>query len=49
MNHSRIAYPKDEVDDEDDLFLAAEKKEAAESKVAETDDSKSGAADTPAV
>jgi cyclic-di-AMP phosphodiesterase PgpH len=48
MNHSRIAYPKDEVNDEDDLFVAAEKKEAAMSKADKTNDSKSGTADTPA-
>jgi putative nucleotidyltransferase with HDIG domain len=48
MNHSRIAYPKDEVDDEDDLFVAAQKKESAESKTDKTDDSKSGTADTSA-
>ena len=48
MNHSRIAYPKDEVDDENDLFVAAQKKEAAMSKTDKTDDSKSGTVDTPA-
>lgn len=48
MNHSRIAYPKDEVNDEDDLFMAAQKKEAAASKTDKTNDSKSGAADSPA-
>ncbi|MCK4983762.1 MAG: HDIG domain-containing protein, partial [Victivallaceae bacterium] len=48
MNHSRIAYPKDEVDDEDDLFMAAQKKESTVPKTDKTDDSKSGAADAPA-
>ena len=48
MNHSRIAYPKEEVDDENDLFMAAEKKEASVPKTDKTDDSKSGATDTPA-
>ena len=48
MNHSRIAYPKDEVNDEDDLFVAAQKKEAAAPKTDKKDDSKSGTADAPA-
>jgi membrane-associated HD superfamily phosphohydrolase len=48
MNHSRIAYPKNEANDEDDLFMAAEKKEASMSKTDKTDDSKSGETDTPA-
>ena len=48
MNHSRIAYPKNEVEDEDDLFVAAQKKEAAAPKTDKTDDSKSGGADTSA-
>lgn len=49
MNHSRIAYPKDEVDDENDLFVAAQKKEAAAPKADKTDDSKSGKTGKPAV
>ncbi len=49
MNHSRIAYPKDEVDDENDLFMAAEKKESAMPKTDKKNDSKSGATGTPAV
>ena len=49
MNHSRIAYPKDEVDDENDLFMAAEKKESAMPKTTKKNDSKSGATGTPAV
>jgi hypothetical protein len=43
MNHSRIAYPKDEVDDENDLFVAAQKKETATAKTDKKDDSKNGA------
>ena len=49
MNHSRIAYPKDEVDDENDLFMAAEKKESAMPKTDKKNDFKSGATGTPAV
>jgi len=41
MNHSRIAYPKEEVDDEDDLFMAAQKKEAAMPKTNKKDGSES--------
>ena len=48
MNHSRIAYPKDEVADEDDLFVAAQKKEAAISKTDKKNDSKSGTTGTSA-
>ena len=43
MNHSRIAYPKDEVDDENDLFVAAQKKETTAAKTDKKDDSKGGA------
>ncbi|MDD5728080.1 MAG: hypothetical protein PHV59_05915, partial [Victivallales bacterium] len=38
MNHSRIAYPKDEVEDEDDLFMAAQKKETAMPKTDKKND-----------
>ena len=48
MNHSRIAYPKDEVNDEDDLFVAAQKKESAAPETDEADDSKGSAADSSA-
>ena len=49
MNHSRIAYPKNEVDDENDLFVEAQRKEEAAAHPAETDDSQSGSTDAPAV
>ena len=42
MNHSRIAYPKEEVDDENDLFMAAQKKNNAMSKTDKADDSADG-------
>jgi hypothetical protein len=48
MNHSRIAYPKDEVNDEDDLFVAAQKKESAAPETDEADDLKGGAVDSSA-
>ena len=48
MNHSRIAYPKDEVDDEDDLFVAAQKKETAAPETDKTDGSKGGTTDASA-
>ncbi len=48
MNHSRIAYPKNEVDDENDLFVAVQRKEAAAAKTNKTDNSKSGPTDAPA-
>jgi len=38
MLHGRITYPKDESDDEDDLFMASKKISAAESPPAKTDD-----------
>ncbi|MFA7185767.1 MAG: hypothetical protein WC082_12775, partial [Victivallales bacterium] len=44
MNHGRIAYPKDEVNDEDDLFVAAQNKEAAAEKTDKTNDSEGGPA-----
>jgi cyclic-di-AMP phosphodiesterase PgpH len=48
MNHSRIAYPKDEVNDENDLFVAAQKKEASAAKTNKTNDSKSSETGTSA-
>ncbi len=48
MNHSRIAYPKNEVDDENDLFMAMQKKEAATAKTNKTDDSESSSSGAPA-
>jgi cyclic-di-AMP phosphodiesterase PgpH len=41
MNHGRIAYPKDEDNDESDLFMAAQKTTAPKSAVAEKNDKKS--------
>ncbi|MDD5698914.1 MAG: HDIG domain-containing protein [Victivallaceae bacterium] len=37
MSHSRIAYPQSEVEDEDDLFVAAQRQAAAAAPAAESD------------
>ncbi len=41
MNHGRIAYPKDEDNDESDLFMAAQQTAATKSAVIEKNDKKS--------
>jgi putative nucleotidyltransferase with HDIG domain len=48
MNHSRIAYPKNEVDDENDLFVAAQKKDSTAAKTDKKDDTKGGTAGSSA-
>jgi putative nucleotidyltransferase with HDIG domain len=48
MNHSRIAYPKNEVDDENDLFVAAQKKDSSAAKNDKKDDTKGSTTGPPA-